>query len=161
MNTDMRPSEVLPDAQQRADGPVRQWPTQPKLGVFGILQRGNQFLLAKREPTDPAFPDKWGFPGGGVEFLERLEVALQREFAEEVHLDGVSIGSYRAIHEHITETRHVVLIFMQVFTDGYPIAGDGQSEIGWFNFMDIVRMADAGKTTPLTLTAIDAFCDLK
>jgi len=55
-----------------------------------LVDRRGWILLQERDEHPVVDPEKWGFPGGGVEPGETFEVAAYRELAEEtgVHLDG-------------------------------------------------------------------------
>lgn len=128
-----------------------------KLGVFGILERGGKVLMGLREPNDSSFPNCWCHPGGGVEFSEPVDVALKREFLEEVSL-GVEVSKhYIGLHEYFENGRHVVLVFREVHSDSSPIAGDGFVRLGWFSLDDIRAMCQDGETTPLTIVAAEAW----
>lgn len=128
-----------------------------RLGVFGILERGGAVLLGLRNSDDTSFPDCWCHPGGGVEFAESIDAALQREFAEEVILDIEVSQDYLAVHEYLEEGRHVVLIFKEVLSTGRPRSGDGFSHLGWFTIEQIRGLAGRGRTTPLTIIAAEAW----
>ena len=54
-----------------------------------LVDRRGWILMQERDEHPRIDPEKWGFPGGGVEEGETYEVAAYRELAEEtgVHLD--------------------------------------------------------------------------
>ena len=58
-------------------------PSSPLDVVAGILIEEGRVLLAQRT-VDQSFPLCWEFPGGKVEAGEHPEVALAREFEEEM-----------------------------------------------------------------------------
>jgi 8-oxo-dGTP pyrophosphatase MutT (NUDIX family) len=62
---------------------------QPYSSVALVDRRG-WLLLQERDEHPVVDPEKWGFPGGGVEDGESFEDAAYRELAEEtgVRLDG-------------------------------------------------------------------------
>lgn len=128
-----------------------------KLGVFGIIEREGKILLGRRVGNDTSFPGKWCHPGGGIELGEKYEAALQREFKEEVGMGAWVSSDYIGVHEWITDSRHVVLIFMQVSSLDHPIAGDGFDKVEWFSFSEIESLCKSGDGTPLTITAATAF----
>lgn len=55
------------------------------VAAVGILQKDNRLLSIQRSATVRA-PNKWCFPGGGVEANESIEDALVREMKEELNL---------------------------------------------------------------------------
>ena len=56
----------------------------PKLTVDGILLKKGEILLIKRK--NPPFKNSWALPGGFVEYGEKTEDAVLREFFEETGL---------------------------------------------------------------------------
>lgn len=66
-----------------------------------IEDKDNRFLLAKE--TDGT----WDFPGGGLEFGEDIQTALQREVQEELGLNAM----------HIASTPKYFITFLKAATD--------------------------------------------
>lgn len=61
---------------------------KPYLVVSGAMLVPNVgWLIAKRSETERAFPSCWEFPGGKVNEFEPREVALVREWKEELDID--------------------------------------------------------------------------
>lgn len=54
-----------------------------------LVDRRGRILLQERDEHPVIDPEKWGFPGGGVEDGETSEAAAYRELAEET---GVQLG---------------------------------------------------------------------
>lgn len=101
--------------------------------VFGADGR---VFLAQRGPLAKNECGCWEFPGGGVDFGERLEQTIRREFREEY---GMEIAVERLLHvaDHILpeEGQHWVSpTFIARHVGGEPqIREPGKcSAIGWF-----------------------------
>ena len=54
--------------------------------VAALIEKDNQFLIAKRSTGDPNVLGKWEFPGGKVKENEDEKKAIEREIAEEFEL---------------------------------------------------------------------------
>lgn len=55
--------------------------------VSGAMLGPDGWLVGKRRATERAFPGCWELPGGKVEAFEPPEMALRREWKEELDLD--------------------------------------------------------------------------
>lgn len=58
--------------------------------VLVVIRSRNKYLLTHRvsnDEEDQNFKDHWQIPGGGQEFMEKLEDAARREAKEELGLD--------------------------------------------------------------------------
>jgi mutator protein MutT len=107
------------------------------VGVGAIImnERGELFL-ARRGPLAKNERGLWEFPGGSVEFGERLADALQREIREEFGIE-VEVGELVDVVDHIltTEGQHWVSpTYLCRLVSGEPtILEPGKcTEIGWF-----------------------------
>jgi len=112
------------------------------VGVGAILidERGRLFL-ARRGPLAKNERGLWEFPGGAVEFGERLAEALQREMDEEYGI-RIEVGELLDVADHILpeEKQHWVSpTFLCRITAGQPVIREpGKcSEIGWFALNEI------------------------
>lgn len=60
---------------------------EPRLGVgVAIVRQGRLLLIRRLRPPEAGC---WGLPGGKVDFLEPVELAIRRETREEL---GVELG---------------------------------------------------------------------
>ena len=55
-----------------------------KVAVKGVLIKNNKMLIVKRSSFDETGAGTWESVGGVLEFGETFDVALKREFLEEV-----------------------------------------------------------------------------
>ncbi len=101
-----------------------------------IVDDQGRLFLARRGPQAKNERGLWEFPGGAVEFGERLADALQREMREEYGVK-IAIGELLDVADHIlsAESQHWVSpTFICRITSGVPtIREPGKcTEIGWF-----------------------------
>lgn len=82
--------------------------TAPRVGVAGILVRPDGRILLARRGHNPG-RGRWAFPGGKVEFRERLNDALQREYYEETGI-RVHVGDLAYVAEIIEGSSHYVVL---------------------------------------------------
>lgn len=107
------------------------------VGVGAIMEddRGRLFL-ARRGPRAKNERGLWEFPGGSVEFGERLADALRREMREEYGVEIV-VGELLDVVDHILpeEGQHWVSpAYLCRIVSGTPTIREPEkcSEIGWF-----------------------------
>ena len=105
--------------------------------VYGLLQNEKGQLLISIENRGGYHMVK--FPGGGLEFGEKIEEALKREFLEEANLE-IAVVKFLDFFEYIKPPLHAVELFFEVKrVDGIlklghdPETGnDILKEIRWF-----------------------------
>jgi len=105
------------------------------VGAIIINQRGELFL-AQRGPLAKNERGLWEFPGGSVEFGERLIDALKREILEEYGL-SIDVGALLDVVDHIlpAEGQHWVsptYICKPVAGEPYIKEPGKCTAIGWF-----------------------------
>jgi mutator protein MutT len=116
-----------------------------------VFDATGQVFLAQRGPLAKNERGCWEFPGGSLDYGERLEDAIVREFAEEY---GMQIGELRLLHvvDHIlpAEGQHWVSpTYLARHLGGEPsIREPGKcSAIGWFAMDDL--------PAPLSLVSVE------
>jgi len=101
-----------------------------------IVDDGGRLFLARRGPQAQNDRGLWEFPGGSVEFGEKLAEALQRELREEYGVEIV-VRDLLDVVDHIlpAEGQHWVSpAFICTITSGAPTIRESEkcTEIGWF-----------------------------
>ena len=82
---------------------------EQKITAVAFLHRDWKLFVAKRASTKVVFPGMYELPWGHIEFGEWLEEWLQREMAEEFHIDVVVDKVFDAFtHVGYNNTRHTV-----------------------------------------------------
>ncbi len=102
-----------------------------------IVAKDGRLFLARRGPLAKNERGQWEFPGGSVEFGERLKDALRREIAEEYGVQ-IEVGELLDVVDHLLpdEGQHWVSpTFLCRIVEGEPIIREpGKcAEIGWFH----------------------------
>lgn len=82
-----------------------------RLRVCGLLTTGGKLLLVNHKGLSSG--NFWSPPGGGVEFGERVEDALIREFLEETGLE-VEAGDFCFAYQFISGSLHSLEIFCAI-----------------------------------------------
>jgi len=101
-----------------------------------IVDSTGRLFLARRGPQAKNERGLWEFPGGSVEFGERLADALKREMREEYGIE-VEVRELLDVVDHILpdEGQHWVSpTFICTIVSGEPTVREAAkcTEIGWF-----------------------------
>jgi mutator protein MutT len=101
-----------------------------------IVDPQGRLFLARRGPAARNERGLWEFPGGSVEFGERLADALRREIREEYGME-IQVGPLLDVADHILadEGQHWVSpAYVCSLLSGEPriLEPEKCSEIGWF-----------------------------
>lgn len=113
---------------------------KPNIAVDGILIKNNKILLIKRK-NEP-FKDKWALPGGFVEYGEKVEDAVLREFEEEV---GIKAKIKKLLGVYSDPNRdprgHVISIVFILEGEGLPKAGNDAKDAKFFDLNALPPLA--------------------
>lgn len=106
-----------------------------------IINDDGKIFLARRGPLAKNERGLWEFPGGSVEFGEKLADALRREIFEEYGVE-IEVGKLLDVVDHILpeEGQHWVSpTYLCRIIRGQPVIREpGKcSEIGWFDPRDV------------------------
>jgi len=111
--------------------------------VGGILvsEPGNILLVRTRK-----WSDKFGLPGGKIDYGETMEAAFRREIVEET---GLKLGEIEWLtaqdainHPQFREPRHFILInyLARVAGEPTPVSNYESQQIGWYSLPDALNL---------------------
>ena len=107
--------------------------------VFAFFKGKAKLLLIKR--GNEPFKGKWALPGGFVGIDEELEVAAERELAEETGLVNVALEQMHTFGRcgRDPRGRQVTIAFMGIAKQGLDTikAGDDADEVRWFDVEEL------------------------
>lgn len=113
--------------------------------VLGLAVRKGR-ILASKGYDKIANKTFYRAIGGGIEFLEKSEVALAREFKEELGIN-ITVGKFICVEENIftlngTAGHEIIFLYFVIiddkdFKEVYYEEGDENYPIEWINIQDI------------------------
>lgn len=112
------------------------------VGVGGVVvDAEGRVFLARRGPQATNECDLWEFPGGTLDYGERLRDALVREFREEYGVT-IEVGDLLTVVDHLLEDEHqhwVAPSYLCRIAEGTPriLEPDQCTEIGWFRLDEL------------------------
>lgn len=85
--------------------------------VLGLVRKGNNILVGKGY-DEVKKQEFYRCLGGGIEFLERSDEALKREFKEELNIE-IKVGKFLGISENIFNYKgknaHEIVLFYDAY----------------------------------------------
>lgn len=131
------------------------------VGVYGILIKNKKILLIKK--SRGAYRGMFDLPGGGIEYGEKVEDTLKREFIEETGItlsDYSFLGNNENFCDYLNETgeprklHHLGLYYTVSATfETIKSDPDGQDSLG-AEFVDLSEL-DKVKVSPIAKTMIN------
>ena len=100
-----------------------------RLTTAGVLIRGGNFLVAKRQKGGP-LSEMWEFIGGKNRYGESLEETLKREWREEVSLD-ISVGDFLLKTDFFNKDVHYTLHCFIVTTTSFDYKINVHQALRW------------------------------
>ena len=105
-----------------------------RFSSIALIDARGWILLQERDEHPVIDPEKWGFPGGGIEEGEDPEAAAHRELAEET---GVSVEGglllfevFSVFHEHSGTDDDMYLYALRAdLTDDDIVVGEGRQMV--------------------------------
>src|SRR5438876_3920622 len=120
---------------------------RPRLGCAGLIRRGDQVLLGKRNKE----PNRglWVLPGGGVEFGESFAQTLERELLEEAGI-GVAVRDIFKTYELINPpNEHRVIVYLIAdHRSGEPAPSSDLSEARFFSSEELRELSKQRLISP-------------
>lgn len=109
-----------------------------------IINNEGKLFLAKRGKNVSNEAGTWEFPGGTVEFGEKLRDTIRREIKEEYDVE-IEVGELLDVSDHIipAEKQHwVAPTFLAKIKTGIPriVEPDKCEAIGWFTIDEVEQM---------------------
>jgi len=111
----------------------------PRVRVAAIILQDDKILLAKHKKAGQTY---WVPPGGGVDFGESLEDALQRELFEEADVH-IRVGQLVMVHDSIPPDlhRHIVnIFFMAEIVSGEVKVGTDDKRLVGMKFVSLNKI---------------------
>ena len=148
MNPAHKPSALPVSELDKLLHPFRRLREGLTLGAQGVVIDGNDCVLLVRHSYRPG----WFFPGGGVEWNETIEMALDRELEEEV---GVSLSEPAQLHGIFGNFAsfpgdHIALFVVRRWRRNGDYREPGEiAETGMFGAREMPDETDAGTRTRL------------
>jgi len=113
---------------------------KPSITVDGVLIKNGKILLIKRR-NEP-FSGKWALPGGFVEYGEKVEDAVLREFEEETGIKARIKKLLGVYSEPERDPRgHTISIVFLLEGEGEARGGDDASDAKFFDLNDLPPLA--------------------
>ena len=105
-----------------------------RFSSIALIDARGWILLQERDEHPVIDPEKWGFPGGGIEDGEEPEAAAYRELAEETGValaDGMELFEvFSVFHTHTATDDDMFLFALQAdLTDDDIVVGEGRQMI--------------------------------
>ncbi len=120
---------------------------RPRLGCAGLILRGDQVLLGKRNKE----PNRglWVLPGGGIEFCETFAQTLKRELLEEAGIN-VEVRNIFKTYELINPpNEHRVIVYLIAdHRSGDPVPSSDLSEVRFFNSDELRALSKQSLISP-------------
>jgi 8-oxo-dGTP diphosphatase len=136
---------------------VRQFPTQPVVGVGAVVFDGDRVLLVKR--GHPPLKGEWSLPGGTVELGEALEAAVAREVLEETGLE-VSVGQVVEVLDRVDrapdgriEYHFVIVDYACTVRGGSIASGSDADDARWVPIRELPAYRLTAKASAVILEA--------
>jgi 8-oxo-dGTP diphosphatase len=117
---------------------------RPVIGVpVIIINSKKEILLGKRSKKSFFYPDKWGLPGGMMEYNENPEETAKREVREELGIEIKIIKKldiYNRLPNKDCKLHSIDIPFIAEISKGNPEPKDETTKIRWFEPFEIKKI---------------------
>ncbi|MCJ7632913.1 NUDIX domain-containing protein [Candidatus Bathyarchaeota archaeon] len=145
---ELKPEEALQVGSSLVESTGSAKKTSPRLGCAAIVKKGDKILLGIRgkEPNK----GKWVLPGGGVEFLEPLSSALERELLEETGLK-VKAEKIINVYELISppDEHRVIIYWWATYRSGKIRPSSDILDVKLFSKEEVKAIVEKGESTEI------------
>lgn len=111
-----------------------------KQSIAGIIFYNNTFLIGLRLSTGE-MGNRWEFPGGKVDPGETPEMAIKREFKEEMNIDVESGALIASVEFSNKNGISQLLAYPVFFPDNAKISLTEHTRLKWATFEEIERLS--------------------
>lgn len=121
-------------------------PPRPQPAVLAVVVRDDRVLLVQRK--NPPHAEKWGFPGGKVEWGETMAEAAVRELLEETGVTGQSVDVLTALdavdrdEAGAVHFHYVLVALLLRWRGGDGEAADDAQALAWLTPEEIDVMSE-------------------
>ena len=124
------------DAEPPSSPPHRPVPAT----IAAVIKEGSVLLVRRANPPDAGL---WGFPGGKVEFGEKIKQAAVRELFEETGVRAkagpvfAAVDAFDKDDQAVVRQHYILIAVLCDWVSGSPIAGDDALEAAWHGLDDL------------------------
>ncbi len=113
---------------------------EPRVRVCGLLKKDNKILFVKHRKNNKEY---YLLPGGGVDYGESFEIALKREYLEEVNFE-ITIGNMLFISEAIAPDgdKHIVNVYFEVFYKSGELKVAEEERLAGAEYLEVEKLED-------------------
>ncbi|GGX78613.1 hypothetical protein GCM10007160_02350 [Litchfieldella qijiaojingensis] len=131
---------------------------RPVPAVLAVVVHERKVLLVQR--SNPPDAGRWGFPGGHIEWGERLFDAAERELLEETGIEAcaeevLTVLDMRAEGMAGNVEHHFVLVAVGcAWLAGSGAAADDARAVGWFTLEQVAGLGNDASDDVLALAEL-------
>lgn len=111
-----------------------------KQSIAGIIFSKNSFLIGLRLPVGE-MGNRWEFPGGKVDLGETPEMAIKREFKEEMNVDVESGELIASVEFYNKSGKSELLAYPIFFPENAEISLTEHKRLKWATFEEIESLS--------------------